>query len=104
MPGIGWSLGGRGISMGGSKGGPPFPGATLGTPLGVTGGYGMGVAVPGEPGTLEGLTGIVGCWACAQLIESAARAMAVRMMYFINGSVAIVYLQASPYRAGLPSS
>ncbi|MBD9466608.1 hypothetical protein IB266_26415 [Pseudomonas sp. Pdm06] len=60
-PGIGWSLGGLGISMGGSKGGPPLPVPALGTPLGVTGGYGMGVAVPGDPGMLGGLTGIVGC-------------------------------------------
>ena len=102
MPGIGWSLGGLGISIGGNNGGPPLPGPGLGTPLGVTGGYGMGVAVPGEPGMDAGLTGIVGCWACAELIESAAKAMAVRMMHFINGSVAIVCLQASPYRAGLP--
>jgi len=49
----------------------------------------MGVAVPGEPGMLGGLTGIVGSWACAQLIESVARTMAVRMMHFINGSVAL---------------
>ncbi|OAB50390.1 hypothetical protein APS14_08205 [Pseudomonas thivervalensis] len=61
MPGIGWSLGGLGISIGGNKGGPPLPGPALGTPLGVTGGYGMGVAVPDDPGTLGGLTGIVGC-------------------------------------------
>ncbi len=38
MPGIGWSLGGLGISIGGSKGGPPLPVPALGTPLGVTGG------------------------------------------------------------------
>jgi hypothetical protein len=100
-PGIGWSLGGLGISIGGSNGGP-LPGLGVGTPLGVTGGYGIGVGVPGEPGMLGGLTGIVGCWACTQLIESAARAMAVRMVRFINGSVAIVCLQASPYRAALP--
>lgn len=49
----------------------------------------MGVAVPGEPGMLGGLTGIVGSWACAQLNESVVRTMAVRMMHFINGSVAL---------------
>lgn len=103
MPGIGGSLGGLGISIGGSNGDPPLPEPALGAPLGVTSGYGMGVTVPGEPGMDAGLTGIVGCWACSQLIESAARAMAVRMVRFINDSVAIVYLQASPYRAGLPS-
>jgi spermidine synthase len=103
MPGIGWSLGGLGISIGGSNGGPPLPAPGLGMPLGVIGGYGIGVAVPGDPGILGGLTGIVGCWAWAQLIESVARAMAVRMMHFINGSVAIVCFKASRCRAGSPS-
>lgn len=64
----------------------------------------MGVAVPGEPGMLGGLTGIVGCWACASLIESAAKAMAVTMMHFINGSVATVIFKASPNCADPPFS
>ncbi|CAN1599705.1 protein of unknown function [Pseudomonas mediterranea] len=62
------------------------------------------MAVPGEPGTLGGLTGIVGCWACAQLIESAARAMAVRMLHFITGSVATVIFRLDPTAAVRPSS
>ncbi|CAI8851739.1 hypothetical protein EMIT0P291_240019 [Pseudomonas sp. IT-P291] len=57
-PGIGWSLvGGLGISIG-TNGGPLLPGPTLGKGAGLICGYGVGVAVPGEPGMGAGLTGI----------------------------------------------
>ena len=42
--------------------------------------------VPGEPGCGAGLTGMA-CCACAAVIASAARAMTVRMVRFIKGSV-----------------
>lgn len=91
MPGNGWSLvGGLGLSMG-TNGGPPLPGPTLGKGAGLICGYGVGVAVPGEPGMGAGLTGRdCSCWACTAVIESAAMAMTVRMMRFINGSVGLV--------------
>jgi hypothetical protein len=90
-PGNGWSLvGGLGISIG-TSGGPLLPGPTLGKGAGLICGYGVGVAVPGDPGIPAGLTGIVcNCWACTAVIESAAKAMAVRMVRFINGSVGLV--------------
>ena len=89
----------------GTNGGPPLPGPTLGTLVGVICGYGVGVAVPGEPGSGAGLVGMVcNCWACTAVIESAAKAMTVRMVRFINGSVGLVVcLQATPNGACLPS-
>jgi hypothetical protein len=50
-------IGGLGISIG-TNGGPLLPGPTLGKGAGVICGYGVGVAVPGEPGIGAGLTGI----------------------------------------------
>lgn len=89
----------------GTKGGPPLPGPTLGKGAGLICGYGVGVAVPGEPGVDAGLVGVFCCsWACAAVIESAAKAMAVRMVRFINGSVGLVVcLQATPNCVRLPS-
>jgi hypothetical protein len=43
-------------------------------------------------------------WACTAVIESAAMAMTVRMVRFINGSVSLVVcLQATPNCLHLPS-
>jgi hypothetical protein len=43
-------------------------------------------------------------WACTAVIESAAKAMTVRMVRFINGSVGlVVFLQATPNCIHLPS-
>ena len=90
--------------IGGNNGGPPLPGPALGTLLGVICGYGVGVAVPGEPGDGAGAVGMV--WrssACTAVIESAARVMTVRIVRFINGSVGLVVcLQATPNRVRLP--
>jgi len=97
-------LGGLGISIG-TNGGPPLPGPVRGSGAGLICGYGVGVAVPGEPGIGIGLLGtLCSSWACAAVIESAAKAMTVRMVRFINGSVGLVVcLQATPNRASLPS-
>lgn len=72
---------------------------------------GVGVAVPGAPIAGVGVTGtLCSSSACRPLIDSAAlsksapRAMTVRIVRFINGSIAIISRQATPNRADLPSS
>jgi len=50
-PGKGWSFGGPGTGIGGSKGAPWEVPVALGGLLGVICGYGVGVGVPGAPGT-----------------------------------------------------
>ena len=50
-PGNGWSFGGPGTGIGGNKGAPGWLSYALGGVLGVICGYGVGVGVPGAPGT-----------------------------------------------------
>lgn len=83
-----WSFGGVGNTIG-TSGGEPWP-AALGVDGGVTCGYGVGVAVPGEPAVDAGAVGtLCKSWAWATLPRaSALHAMTVRMLHFIDGSMA----------------
>ena len=56
-PGIVWSFGGVGSTIGANNG-SPLP-AAFGVAGGVTCGYGVGVAVPGEPAVGAGVIGTV---------------------------------------------
>ncbi len=91
-PGNGWSFGGPGTGIGGNSGAPGWLSYALGGVLGVICGYGVGVGVPGAPGTgVASRGGVLAASAMGRPASSTAR-IAPNISNLLSGT----FLQATP--------
>jgi hypothetical protein len=92
-------LGGPGTGIGGSNGPPVWLSPARGGVLGVICGYGVGVGVPGAPGT--GVNGR-GCCGPAASARGVSVSSAAKIAWNIGNLLSGTFLQAMPILSFLP--